>query len=70
MGKENSPVKIDPAVESGLLRELGKWTDEGRIPCSEALRLAEEQGVSPLVVAALINRLRLKITTCQLGCFK
>jgi hypothetical protein len=43
--------------------------DDGKIKCSDAFRIAKEEGVSPGAVGKEINRLKIKIKGCQLGCF-
>lgn len=42
---------------------------EGKIPCPEAFRLAEELGISRKELGDLLNELKIKINQCQLGCF-
>ncbi|MGQ9920140.1 MAG: hypothetical protein ACUVRZ_02300 [Desulfobacca sp.] len=42
---------------------------EGRIPCAAAFKLAEELGISRSRLGELLNELRIKIVSCQLGCF-
>lgn len=42
----------------------------GRITCRNALKVAEEEGVSPALVGRLLNEMEIKIQSCQLGCFK
>lgn len=41
-----------------------------RIPCPAALHIAEECGVSSTKVGEILDRLGIKVTSCQLGCFK
>ena len=42
---------------------------ERRLPCAEALAVAERLGVEPRVVGEAANALGIKIVDCQLGCF-
>ncbi len=42
---------------------------EGELPCAVAFRIAKELTVSPRDVGEAANRLSVKITSCQLGCF-
>ncbi len=42
---------------------------EGKIPCAAAFKLAEELGISRSRLGELLNELRIKIVSCQLGCF-
>ncbi|GAB7025017.1 hypothetical protein [Geotalea toluenoxydans] len=43
---------------------------DGYVPCPSAWRIAADAGISRLAVGAMIDRLGLRITDCQLGCFK
>ncbi len=42
---------------------------EGKIPCAAAFKLAEELNISRSRLGELLNELRIKIVSCQLGCF-
>ena len=41
-----------------------------RIACKTALALADELGVSPRKIGDAANNLKIRISGCQLGCFK
>ena len=43
---------------------------EGKVPCKALLALAAQAQVPPAKVGQLCNELKLKIVSCQLGCFK
>lgn len=47
-----------------------KVQDGNRMPCSVALKIAEDFKVSPARVGEELNNLDIKIVGCQLGCFK
>jgi hypothetical protein len=49
------------------IREAQK---EGKIPCRKALEIAQEENVPPIKIGELLNELKIKIVSCQLGCFK
>ena len=42
----------------------------GRITCREAIKTAEEVGVSPAVIGKLLDEMKIKIAVCQLSCFE
>lgn len=42
---------------------------QGKITCAAAFKLAEELGVSRGELGHLLNELKIKIISCQLGCF-
>ncbi len=56
-------------VEETVLAAVRERAREGRLPCEEALKLAEELGVPPLEVGKAANLLGVKIVRCSLGCF-
>ncbi len=43
---------------------------DGKIACAQALKLAEEAGVTSREVGDTLNALKIKIVGCQLGCFE
>ena len=43
---------------------------DGYLACMTAWRLADELSVSRLDVGAMVDKLGIRITSCQLGCFK
>jgi putative N-acetylmannosamine-6-phosphate epimerase len=57
-------------VKPEVLEAVKKAAPEGRISCPVARKIAEEQGVSPLMVGTACNQLKIKIKGCELGCFK
>jgi len=56
--------------QARLKEAVARAAAEGRITCSAALDLAGRLGVNPAEVGAAANELHIKITACQLGCFK
>ena len=52
-----------------VAEEVKRRARQGRLPCAAALELASELGVAPLAIGQAANRLGIKITDCQLGCF-
>lgn len=53
-----------------VIKELQKRSENGKISCSAARKLAEDCAVSPRLVGELCNELKIKIFACELGCFK
>ncbi|MCX7991993.1 MAG: hypothetical protein N2999_08210 [Proteobacteria bacterium] len=41
-----------------------------KLPCKVAFKLAEELNISLKEIGDMANKLNIKITNCQLGCFK
>ena len=52
-----------------LEEALRKAAPNNRINCAAALALAGKFEVSPSLVGEIANRLSIKISKCQLGCF-
>ena len=52
-----------------LEQVLRAKAEDDRIACEIALATAAEFGVSPSVVGQALNKLEIKIASCQLGCF-
>ncbi len=50
-------------------QKLQNMAFDGMITCAQATQLARSLSVEPLLVGKKAERLGLKITDCQLGCF-
>ena len=48
------------------IREAAK---DGKIPCALAMKIATENKISNKQIGELLDRLKIKIAQCQLGCF-
>ncbi len=55
--------------EDFIERRLKEKARSGKITCPEARRIAEELKVSYRKIGDIINKLGIKITNCDLGCF-
>jgi hypothetical protein len=49
--------------------EIKKQAVEGKLPCATARKIAEKLGISYKDVGEAADKLHVKITSCQLGCF-
>ncbi|MCD4653545.1 hypothetical protein K8T06_06380 [bacterium] len=59
------------AVNDELIKQrVQELARNEKLPCAAALSLAEELGVSPKKICKAANLLKIKISACQLGCFK
>jgi len=56
-------------MENELERKIKSSLVNGRLPCAVAFKIARELKVSPRGVGDAANRLSIKISNCQLGCF-
>ena len=66
-GAYPEPGSVTPA--GPLETAVAAGAQSGRIPCSEVFRLAAAQGVPVAEAGRAVQRLGIKITGCQLGCF-
>jgi hypothetical protein len=57
---------MDKAALTEKVKALSK---DGKISCKQALKLAEEEGISSRDIGTLLNELKVKVASCQLGCF-
>lgn len=58
------------ATKEELKDSVLKGAVEGKLPCAVACRIADELGVSRKEIGNTANELKIKISSCQLGCFK
>ena len=56
-------------MENELEMKIQSSLVDGQLPCAVAFKIAKELKVSPRDVGDAANRLSVKITSCQLGCF-
>jgi hypothetical protein len=42
---------------------------DGKLPCAEAFKIAEESGISRPRLGEILNNMEIKVIACQLGCF-
>ena len=63
---------VKPVAEvSGALKEaISSRLVEGKIPCRVIWEIASERKLTKIEVAGAIETLELRISDCQLGCFK
>ncbi len=55
--------------KKNLIEKINTHTKNNRISCKQALRIAEEEQVTPKVIGETLNEMKIKVVTCQLGCF-
>jgi hypothetical protein len=67
--KEN-PANLSPEQLSKLEDKVKGSLKEGHLSCPVAWRIAGDAGVSKIAVGEIADRLSIRVTNCQLGCFK
>ena len=56
-------------MSNDLEVRIKKSLVDGKLPCAVAFKIAEEMGVSPRKIGDKANEIKVKIASCQLGCF-
>jgi hypothetical protein len=52
-----------------ITQKAQSLSKDGKISCKQALKLAEEEGISSGDLGKLLNEIKVKVMGCQLGCF-
>jgi alanyl-tRNA synthetase len=50
-----------------VIKEKSK---EGKLPCALCFKIADDFGISRDEMGKILNEMKIKISQCQLGCFK
>jgi len=67
--KKNIETSLEPEQQVELENRLIQASEDNRIQCARALAIAKSLGIKPAEVGRAANRLKIKISKCQLGCF-
>ena len=67
--REN-PAALYPKVISQLEDRVRTSLKDGYLPCAVAFSIAKETGVPRVAIGEIADRLGVRITDCQLGCFR
>jgi len=57
-------------TEEQLRQEILSRAADGKVSCRAMLELAQRTDASAKMIGELCNELKLRISECQLGCFK
>jgi hypothetical protein len=55
--------------KENIMKEIHPFVKDGKISCKKALDLAEKNNISPKALGNLLNDTKIKVASCQLGCF-
>jgi hypothetical protein len=61
--------KVDSMDKQAIINKVNNHTKDGKISCNQAQKIAEEDDIPYKNMGALLNEPKIKITSCQLGCF-
>lgn len=56
-------------MSAELEKKIMESLVDGKLPCPAAFKIAREMKVTTGEIGETCNRLRLKVSACQLGCF-
>ncbi len=52
-----------------VVQKIKSNTKDNKISCKQAMKIAEEEGVTTKEIGKMLNEMKIKIMGCQLGCF-
>jgi len=63
-------MKPDEEIIDAVIRAAEKKKGSRKLSCVQAFELAERFGLSKFQIGRICNENNIKISNCQLGCFK
>lgn len=57
-------------MDEQLAAKIRESLVNGKLPCPVALKLANDLDISPKRIGDITNEMGIKVSSCQLGCFK
>ncbi len=67
---QENPGKLSNEVLSQLEDTVKASLEDGYLPCAVAFKIAKEAQVPKVAVGEMTDRLGIRVTNCQIGCFK
>ena len=67
---QENPGKLSKELLSQLGYMVKASLRDGNLPCAAAFKIAQDAKVPKIAVGEMTDRLGLRITNCQIGCFK
>ncbi len=67
---QENPGKLSNEVLSQLEDTVKASLKDGYLPCAVAFKIAKEVQVPKVAVGGMTDRLGIRVTNCQIGCFK
>ena len=67
---QENPGKLSNEVLSQLADMVKASLKDDYLPCAVAFKIAKEAQVPKVAVGEMIDRLGIRVTNCQIGCFK
>ena len=70
IGVRENPAGLSDEALSGLASKVKASLHEGNLPCGSAFKISRDSGIPRIAVGEMADRLGVRITNCQIGCFK
>ena len=67
---QENPGKLSNEVLSQLEDTVKASLKDGYLPCAVAFKISKEAQVPKVAVGEMTDRLGIRVTNCQIGCFK
>ena len=67
---QENPGKLSSKMLSQLEDTVKASLQDGYLPCAIALKIAKQVSVPKVAVGKITDKLGIRITNCQIGCFK
>jgi hypothetical protein len=67
---QENPANLSKEMLSKLENEVKDSLKDGYLACPVAWKIAKDAGVPKIAVGEIADRLGIRVTDCQLGCFK
>jgi hypothetical protein len=67
---QENPGNLSEEALSQLEGVVRASLEDGYLPCPKAWKIAKESNVPKFVIGDIADRLGIRITNCQIGCFK
>ena len=65
-----NPAGLTDDLLASLADKLKASLKEGNLPCGTAFKIARDAGVPNIAIGEIADRLGIRVTNCQIGCFK
>ena len=69
MPESSHAATLSAAKQEELEKRLQKTARDNRIPCAGAFAIAKAMNIPAAEVGRAANKLKIRISKCQLGCF-
>jgi hypothetical protein len=67
---EENPCGLSADMLAKLDEKIRASAQDSHLPCGKAFRIADEYNVPKIAVGERVDRMGIRITNCQIGCFK